>query len=195
MRVTNKGWRDDGRKYWPWEGYGDIVVCGLDQVARSSTDEITRYSNKLFAELGFQIMARIADSQVHDVVRPLVEKSIEGDEILCRQLENALWEARQSGSLLLPGLIVGFDGKRLRLNDEGPSDNPPLWGWTSDDGLVLLRLCKNQPLENVVRHELGHLLFGLGHRGHDGSCLMEYDCHEREFCKKCLKEIRETAIS
>ncbi len=185
-------WRRGER--FQWEGTGRVRVCPID--ADTYSNRVVLGSVKtILAEFNLPLEVDTATLPTQQKVRDLLAKSSNAETIYCHDFFNNLNECREQNYDLQAALIVPFDGEQYRLYDYDRSNRPhetPEWGWTEEDGVVLLRLVPSQlhdkTLANLVRHEMGHL---LGVKHHSG-CVMEWACCEYHFCDECRNTIQET---
>lgn len=181
------GRRVEGR--FRWEDTGRVRVCpiGTDQ---SSNSIVLETVSTILAGFNLPLEVDTAAPPTQQKVRDLLAKSSNAKLIDVYGFVKNLNECRERTHDLQAAMIVPFDGKQYDLEDGSHADEPAEWGWTEDeDGVILLRLVSGQPLANLVRHEMGHLLgIGRHHRG----CAMDWASCEDRFCNECLKTIQQT---
>jgi len=175
---------------WCWETAGRLCLCPIDAYARSLRDAVLKALQVTLADFVLPLEVDVPAPSTQREILNLVTDCTSGDVLHCWDFLAKLNQARHQDPELQPGLVVAFDGRYRSLYDgDRKPDEPPEWGWTSEDGLILLRLVAGQPLPNVVRHEMGHLL-GIGE--HHPGCVMEWACKSEHFCPRCVKAIRQT---
>jgi hypothetical protein len=175
---------------WNWEAKDGICICAMDGYAESKTEEITRCLKDLLAEFSLPLQVRRIQTRERSIIKKLLRDSVSGHEIICQEFVDRLNDARPREPLLQPALVIAFEGKiPLRDKVSRKPDEPPEWGWTDPDGLILLRLVGGEPLCNVVRHEMGHL---IGNLDHHPNCVMDWNCGEAKFCEECIERIHRT---
>lgn len=180
-------------KRWSWEERGQILLCTLDKYAESLREAIQGAVEGLLREFDLPVAVAQAAPDVERAVTNLVDRWAVERNLDCWEFLRSLNEERKSKRTLglEPALMIAFDGSGRTLYD-GPSqpEHSAEWGWTQDDGLILLRCLPDscQPLTNLVRHEMGHLL-GVG-KHHDG-CVMAWDCQSSSFCATCISTIED----
>lgn len=189
LKIKYEGFSTEPR--WPWEGTGCLQLCLMDARAREQNTTIVNALQSVLAEFQLPLAITTANSATcHEVHKVLAENS-RTNTIQCWQALKAINQKRAETPDLQTALVIAFDGVEQQLQDES-SHKPeelPEWGWTAEDGLILLRLMADQPLRNVVRHEMGHLL-GVGQ--HHSHCLMDWNCQEEHFCDACKDVIHKT---
>lgn len=193
LRLNYNTWRVDESlgSRWPWENSGSLQLCLMDERARSLKAELVSGIGSVLSEFRLPLANAIASLHTLELIERSLSDCSRNGTLLCRELLNTLNLKRERESSLETGLIIAFDGNKRRLDDESSykPDEPPEWGWTQEDGLILVRLTDCQPLPNVVRHEMGHLL-GVGQ--HHLNCIMSWECMTEEFCATCKQTISET---
>lgn len=184
-------WSLDDRERWCWENLGRIITCPVDAYSQSVNGNVCKAVGGILAEFSLPIRCQDANPGTQNRIAELVNRSARDSVLGCQEFLRNLNVAREKDIELQPALVIEFDGRRLRLNDGDLSkgEKPPVWGWTWDDGLILLRCVSGQPLSNVVRHEMGHL---LGVSQHHGGCVMDWACERYSFCSKCVETIQQT---
>ena len=188
----NYTWRPDSLgPRWPWENTQPLQLCLMDERARSLKAELISGIDSVLSEFRLPLQIAIARLRTRRLIERLLSDCSRNGAVLCWELLKTLNLQRQRESSLQTGLIIAFDGNQRRLDDESSykPNEPPEWGWTQDDGLILVRITRPQPLRNVVRHEMGHLL-GIGQ--HHVNCVMSWECMKEEFCATCKQAISET---
>lgn len=75
--------------------------------------------------------------------------------------------------------------KDYEFANESSDQEPAIYGWTSNQGLCVLR---RFDIQNAIRHEFGHMV-GLGF--HHQDCAMDWNCSVHKFCANCVKDINE----
>lgn len=176
---------------WEWETTQSIQLCLMDGYTRSLKADILNSIDSIVAEFKLPLRSQVANPDAIDLIEGLLTKASTDGAVCCWRFLEALNRRRYEGNSLQTGLIIAFAGRQRTLRDESSNkpDEPPQWGWTIDDGLILLRLVPSQPLRNLVRHEMGHLL-GIGQ--HHPNCVMAWACTEEEFCGECKQTISRT---
>jgi hypothetical protein len=176
---------------WLWEDTGCLQLCLIDARAREQEATIVDALQSVLTEFQLPLTIITANSATCHEARTVLAENSEANTIQCWQALKAINQRRPKISHLQTALVVAFDGVERQLLDESSHkpEEPPEWGWTAEDGLILLRLSAGQPLGNVVRHEMGHLL-GIGQ--HHSNCLMDWSCQEESFCGHCKSTIRQT---
>jgi hypothetical protein len=174
---------------WPWwEGASRLQVCSMDAFARSKEDEVILGIESVANQFGLPLVVGVANKRTHALAEDLLERFVTPSRIIrVENLRDELNEMRPRQPDLQDGLIIAFDAKRFWLEDYSSAGNEPAqWGWTEIDGLVFLRLEPGQPMRNLVRHEMGHLL-GIG--WHHSDCVMDWACGSGKFCGQCKRQI------
>ncbi len=192
MKMNYDAWRAESLgPRWPWWNTQSLQLCLMDRYAQSLKAELVSGIKSILAEFKLPLEVQIANPHTLDLIKRLLTKCSLNRAICCWRFLEMLNGKRQAEPSLQTGLVAAFDGKQRRLRDESPHrpEEPPEWGWTQDDGLILLRLIRGQPLRNLVRHEMGHLL-GIGQ--HHSNCVMTWACTKEEFCLECKQTISET---
>lgn len=176
---------------WPWENTQSLQLCLMDRYAQSLKVELSSAINSAVAEFGLPLKIKIARRHTLEVIQRMLTICSLNGAICCWRFLQSLNRKREGEPCLHTALVIAFDGNGKQLRDESPHkpDQPPEWGWTQEDGLILLRLIHGQPLRNLVRHEMGHLL-GIDH--HHSNCVMIWECTKEKFCAKCKRTISET---
>lgn len=184
-RLTSLGPR------WQWENAESLQLCLMDRYAETLKADLVKSVDSMVTEFKLPLEIKIASSHTLDLIERLLTKCSFDSAISCWGALEELNRKRHDEPSLRTGLVIAFDGIQRGLRDETSHkpEEPPEWGWTADDGLILLRLIRGQPLKNLVRHEMGHLL-GIGQ--HHLECVMTWACTEQEFCAQCKKTILET---
>lgn len=169
---------------WPWEEAGRVQFCPMDDCARSVEDQVLEALRSVATEFQLPLHVETASENTCELIRNLFADATTSGALRCERLLKSLNDKRTGEPQLRAALLVGFSGKDRELQDcgFGKPNEPPEWGWTAQDGLILLRMMPEQPLRNVVRHEMGHL---LGIDEHHSGCLMDWSCTEESFCNKC----------
>ncbi len=178
---------------WPWWDKGDrLLVCPMDAYAASKVGEVCTGLESVTGEFNLPLVVEAAKKTTCTLVANRLEQFTVNGIIRCNSFRDVLNKTRQQGPDLRNCLVVLFNGDRLQLEDDNPADGqPPEWGVTLNDGLMFLRLEPCQPLRNLVRHEMGHLL-GVGtHHRPPSDCVMVWECTYREFCQECKETIQE----
>lgn len=129
------------------------------------------------SEFRLPIEITIAGSRTSQRLDRLLSECTRYGAVAYLELLNALNQKRQDECSLPEGLVVAFDADHRCLRDENPykPNKPPEWGWTAEGGLILIRLTRDQPLHNLVQHEMGHL---PGIRDHHSDCVNELEVHQ-----------------
>lgn len=185
FRVESLGLR------WPWESTQSLQLCVMDRYAESLKGEIIGGISSVVGEFELPVQVKIAASLTLDLIECLLAECSVNNAIHCWRFLETLNQKRPSEPSLQEGLVIAFDGNKRHLHDESrhKPNEPPEWGWTQEDGLILLRLTRGQPLRNLVRHEMGHLL-GIGE--HHSHCVMSWECTKEKFCAQCKQTVSET---
>jgi len=189
FKIKYEGFSTDPR--WPWEDTGRLQLCLTDARAREQEATIVDALQSVLTELQLPLTITTTNSVTCREVQRVLAENSKTNTIQCWQALKAINQRRTEISNLQTALLIAFDGTELQLLDESSHkpEEPPEWGWTAEDGLILVRLSAGQPLRNVVRHEMGHLL-GIGQ--HHSNCLMDWSCQEENFCGDCKSAIRQT---
>jgi hypothetical protein len=178
---------------WPWwERASQVQVCSMDPFGRSKEKGVVAGIESVATEFHLPLVAEVANEETQALAKELIEQSVSANGII--DVVNLLAELnnrRPRYPDLQDGLVITFDGSRLRLPDL-PGSEQAEWGWTELDGLVFLRVVPDQPLRNVVRHEMGHLL-GIG--WHHPNCVMGWACTSQDFCDRCKDQINKVCRS
>lgn len=176
---------------WPWENTPRLQLCLMDRHAESLKAGLASGVDSILAEFQLPLQIEVANQHTLDLIERALTESSLNTAINCWRFLETLNQKRQGEPSLQTGLVIAFDGNQRHLLDESPHKprESPEWGWTQEDGLILLRLVQGQPLRNVVRHEMGHLL-GIGH--HHSHCVMAWECASERFCEDCKRIIAET---
>jgi hypothetical protein len=176
---------------WPWEDTGCLQLCLIGAYAHEQQTVLLDALHSVLSEFRLPVAMTIANNATCDDVQKVLAENSRTNTIQCWQALKAMNRRRNEAPHLRTALVVAFDGAERQLQDESSHkpEEPPEWGWTAEDGLILLRLMPGQPLRNVVRHEMGHLL-GVGQ--HHSDCLMAWNCQEEHFCGNCKDVIRNT---
>jgi len=192
LKMNYDTWRVESLgSRWPWENTQSLQLCLMDRYAQSLKTELISGISSVVAEFELPLRIKIARSRTLNLIESLLTECSLNGTIYCWRFLETLSRKRQGERFLRTGLVIAFDGNERRLRDESPykRDEPPEWGWTQEDGLSLLRLTRGQPLRNLVRHEMGHL---LGISLHHSNCVMSWECTKEKFCPKCKQMILET---
>jgi hypothetical protein len=176
-------------KRFRWEDTGRVRVCPTNPDPYP-TGVLLESIRTTLAEFKLPLGADLAAPLTRQKVRDLLAKSATAGAIDCCSFLRNLNQCRRENQDLLAVMIISFDGRQYRLFDSLCNlEEPAEWGFADDGGLILLRLVRGQPLANLVRHEMGHLL-GVG--GHHTGCVMDWACSEGRFCNECLRTIQRT---
>lgn len=192
LKMTYDTFRADSLGLrWEWEKTQCLRLGLMDTYARSLEGALVEGIQSIVAEFQLPLQIELASQQTVNLIERLLSKCSLGTTIDCGRFLQILNHNRPGEPTLQAGLVIAFDGRQRSLYDESSlkPEEPPTWGWTQEDGLILLRLEPEEPLRNVIRHELGHLL-GIGH--HYSDCVMAWDCTQEGFCQECKRTIRET---
>jgi hypothetical protein len=173
---------------WRWEDTSSIQFCPMDEHANRAGPQILEALRSVVTEFHLSVAVEMASESTCELIRKLLTQSSADGTMQCEKFLDLLNDKRTVELKLATALLIAFSGKNCELKDcsSGKPDEPPEWGWTSQDGLILVRLMPNQPLHNIVRHEMGHL---LGIDEHHSGCLMDWSCAEEPFCQKCKDKI------
>jgi hypothetical protein len=178
---------------WPWENSGLLRLCLMDRRGQALEAELIGGIRSMLVEFELPLEVKLASSRTLALIETLLTACKVGSDIHCWRFLETLNRIRKGEPSLKAGLVIAFDGIQAHLHDESPykPDEPPEWGWTQDDGLILLRLTPAQSLRSLVRHEMGHLL-GIGkHHEPPSDCVMMWDCTRDKFCAECRQTISE----
>ncbi len=192
LKMNYNTWRAESLgPRWLWENIRLFQLCLMDSHAEALKDQLASGIGSVLAEFQLPLQIEIPNQRTIDLIERLLRQCSLNTAINCRRFLETLNQKRQGELSLQTALVIAFDGNQRHLLDEDPHkpQEPPKWGWTQDDGLILLRLVQGQPLRNVVRHEMGHLL-GIGQ--HHSDCVMAWECGSEIFCEKCKRIIAET---
>lgn len=192
LKMNYDTWRAESLgPRWLWENTRSLQLCLMDRHAESLKAQLASGVGSILAEFQLPLQIEIANQRTLDLIERLVTGCSLNTAINCWSFLETLNEKRHGEPSLQTGLVIAFDGNQRHLLDESPHkpQEPPKWGWTQEDGLILLRLEQGQPLRNVVRHEMGHLL-GIGQ--HHPHCVMAWECGSETFCDHCKTIIAET---
>ena len=118
------------------------------------------------------------------LVKNLVAKSAPDGLIDCKSVLTELRDYWNHG--VLPyGLIILVNPKDYEFTNEPSDQEPAIYGWTSNQGLCVLR---RYDIQNAIRHEFGHM---VGLSFHHQGCAMDWNCSVHKFCANCVKDINE----
>ena len=192
LKMNYDTWRAESLgPRWSWENVACLQLCLMDRQAKSMKAELAGGVDSILAEFQLPLQIEMANQHTLDLIERLLTECSLDTAINCWRFLETLNQKRPVEPSLQAGLVIVFDGNQWKLRDESPyrPQEPPEWGWTFDDGLILLRLVRGQRLRNLVRHEMGHLL-GIGQ--HHSHCVMAWECTHERFCGKCRRIIAET---
>jgi hypothetical protein len=188
LKMNYASWRDESfGARWLWEETQRLQLCLMDAGAQASETEIVEAIHSVLTEFQLPVQVEIAKGHECELIERLLTDCGNESTIDCCKFLEKLNEKRPGDPFLQAGLVIAFDGSKRNLWD-GPDkpEEPPDWGWTAEDGLILLRLNPGQPLRNLVRHEMGHL---LGVDKHHSGCVMDWSCANEHFCSECKQVI------
>jgi hypothetical protein len=163
----------------------------MNSYAESQEKVIMSGIGSVVTEFFLPLQVEIANKGTRKLLAELLCDCRLNRAVDCWRLVKRLNEKRPEELSLQTGLVIAFDGNQLGLQDDSAHkpEEPPEWGWTQEDGVILLRLVLGQPLRNLVRHEMGHLL-GIGR--HHSHCVMAWECASENFCDNCKGIIAQT---
>lgn len=187
--MNYEGFSTESR--WPWADTGCLQLCSMDARAREQSTTIVDAIQSVLTEFHLPLAITTANGATCEDVQKVLAENGTANTVQCWQALKAINQKRKEAPHLRTALVIAFDGVEQQLQDESCNkpEEPPEWGWTAEDGLILLRLTADQPLRNVVRHEMGHLL-GVGQ--HHSNCLMGWSCQQEHFCDDCKGVILKT---
>ncbi|MGH9400979.1 MAG: hypothetical protein ACRD2P_02600 [Terriglobia bacterium] len=189
VALDYKEFRTDGER-WQWEISERIVVCALEACALAQREIVLKSIKDILTEFRLPFQCQTTGPDTQRKIEEIRISSTAGRVLNCNDFLSNLNEARRKDDELQPAYVVAFDGSGLSLDDGlYKPEEPPEWGWTDSGGVILLRICPDQPLRNVVRHEMGHL---LGIENHHSGCVMDWACTQNDFCASCVETIRST---
>jgi hypothetical protein len=184
--MKRRGFTLPGYKYREWEQSKTVCVYAAEEVALEDTEKTIAILNELISELDLPLVTNAAVFSNPDsaLVDKLLSSNTQKRSIDCTNLLKDLrcyWDDR----LLRHGVIILVNPATYDFKNEPSDPEPAIYGWTSNEGLALLR---RFDIENAVRHEFGHM---IGLNSHHPSCAMDWSCSIHEFCENCRKDIIE----
>ena len=133
------GWRIGER--FQWETTGQVRVCPIGTDAYSSSLVVGAVTN-IVAEFDLPLEVGAATSPAQQKIGSLLAESSADGVIDCRRSFNNLNESRTRNTDLQAAMIIMVDGAQYCLYNPKSNiagDEPPEWGWTENDGAILLR--------------------------------------------------------
>ena len=185
--MKRRGFTSPGFEYRKWEQSGKAYVYGTNGVESSSVEKTIDTVSEVVNEFNLPLKILNGNALMSDdtlLVENLVARHAQSSLIDCASI---LTELRRywNKDVLRYGLVVLISPDRYQFKNEPSDPEPAIYGWTSNQGLSILR-CFD--IKNAVRHEFGHM---VGLAFHHQGCAMDWSCSVQTFCENCLKDISE----
>lgn len=185
--MKRRGFTIPGFKYREWEQAGQAYVYATEGVDLTNIKTTVDAIKEVVSEFNLPLEINNGNAKSTDdtlLVQSLIAKSAPSGLIDCKSVLIELRDYWNDG--VLPyGLIILVNPNDYEFKNEPSDQEPAIYGWTSNQGLCVLR---RFDIQKAIRHEFGHMI-GLGF--HHQGCVMDWSCSIHNFCVNCLSEIDE----
>ena len=181
--MKYKGW---GTR-WEWDKEGEIYVYALEAVTQRDIEGVVTIINDVIREFALPLSVLNGNSVKSEdtaLVEQLIAECSQEKQVDLDGVEVKLKEMRERGFLPY-GVVILVDPSRYRLKTPRDSKQEPIYGYGTENGIIVLR---RFDMQNAVRHEFGHMV-GLGQ--HHPNCVMAWECSRSEFCNDCISRIEQ----